>query len=113
MVDGCCEEGDIIDFRLPLRAACGKYLTPTAKNIYNKFSVRFFLKIVLVVAQNYYVKTKKDRDDYGDESEENERQYGEEDDIEVLERYEEESAVDSNFIEVNFYRWVTTLCQTD
>lgn len=78
-------------------------MTPTVKNIYNKFSVRFFLKVVLVVAQNYFVRSKREAE-REDEEESEELERNEEDDIEVLERYEEESGVDSNFIELNFFR---------
>ena len=49
MLDECSEKGDIIDFRLPLRGA--PFLTRTAKNVFNKFSVRFFVKIVLETQQ--------------------------------------------------------------
>lgn len=48
-MDGCCEKGDFIDFRIPLRGACSKYLTPTVKNVFNKFSVRFYLRLVIKV----------------------------------------------------------------
>ena len=46
-MDGCCEKGDFIDFRLPLRGACSQYLTPTVKNVFNKFTVRFYIRIVI------------------------------------------------------------------
>lgn len=49
IMDGCCEKGDSIDFRIPLRGAHSKFLTPTVKNVFNKFSVRFFLRVVVKI----------------------------------------------------------------
>jgi hypothetical protein len=45
VIDGCPQSEDIIPFRLPLRGV--KYLTPTLKNVMNKFSVRYYLKCIL------------------------------------------------------------------
>ena len=81
-MDGCCEQGDTVDFRLPLRAACSKYLTPTVKNVYNKFSLRFFVRIVIHTSALYRVEQEKKKKE--NESEE------EKEDFEHLEDYEEE-----------------------
>jgi hypothetical protein len=45
IVDSCPVKDDIIAFRIPLRGLPN--LTPTLKNIFNKFSVRYYLKCVL------------------------------------------------------------------
>ena len=50
MADGCCAD-EVIDFRIPLRGACRPYLCPTVTNVFNKFSVRFFLRAVIVTEQ--------------------------------------------------------------
>lgn len=55
IMDGCCDEGDTIDFRVALRGACSQYLCPTVKNIYNKFSVRFFIRVVFYVKVRYRI----------------------------------------------------------
>ena len=55
IMDGCCDEGDTIDFRMSLRGACAQYLCPTVKNIYNKFSVRFFIRVVFSVRVRYRI----------------------------------------------------------
>ena len=49
IMDGCCDKGDSVDFRIPLRGAHSKFLTPTVKNVFNKFSVRFFLRVVVKI----------------------------------------------------------------
>ena len=105
IIDGCCEEGDIIDYRLPLRGASGQYLTPTAKNVYNKFSVRFFIRVVMSVANNYLIKVeKKKRQKKSDEDQSSEEIEDDADDLEMLQRIEDESDVESNMIEINFWR---------
>ena len=58
-MDGCCDEGDTIDFRLPLRGDNCKYICPTVKNVYNKFSVRFFLRFVFFVKVRFRVAADK------------------------------------------------------
>ena len=70
IVDGCCEEGDIVDFRIPLRGACCKYVTPSVKNVFNKFSVRFFVRIVLQTAALYRVTKEKKKKNEDSENEE-------------------------------------------
>ena len=45
MVDGCPPKDEIVTFGIPLRGI--KCLTPTLKNIFNKFSVRYYLKVVI------------------------------------------------------------------
>ena len=59
-MDGCCDEGDVIDFRLPLRGASCRYLCPTVKNVYNKYSVRFFIRFVIFVKVRFRVSKKKE-----------------------------------------------------
>lgn len=49
IIDGCCSEGDFVNFRIPLRGAHARYMTPTVKNVYNKFSVRFFVRLVIYI----------------------------------------------------------------
>jgi hypothetical protein len=107
VMDGCCAEGDTIDFRLPLRGACCRYLTPTVKNIYNKFSVRFFIRIVFFVKVRFRIaKPKRESNNDGASSEEeDEREALEGDsDFETIESYTEQSEVSSNFLEVNLWR---------
>jgi len=58
IMDGCCDEGDTIDFRLPLRGASGRFLGPTVKNVYNKFSVRFFIRLIFFVKVRFRVAAK-------------------------------------------------------
>jgi hypothetical protein len=45
IVDSCPAKDDIVPFRIPLRGLPN--LTPTLKNVFNKFSVRYYLKCVL------------------------------------------------------------------
>ena len=74
-MDGCCDEGDTIDFRLPLRGACSRYLAPTVKNVYNKFSVRFFIRFIFFVRVRFRVAKKANESNNNEESsEENERE---------------------------------------
>ena len=105
IVDGCIEQDDTIDFRIPLRAACGQYLTPTAKNVYNKFSVRFFVKVVMSVANNYLIKVeKKKRQQKDDEDQSSEEIEDNDDDIEMLQRIEDENDIESNMVELQLLR---------
>lgn len=82
-----------MDFRLPLRGACSPYLTPTAKNVFNKFSVRYFVRLVLETFEvtRRVAKSRGDDDD-------------DEDSTEELEESEVDSAIESNFHEVIFLR---------
>ena len=74
-MDGCCDEGDTIDFRLPLRGVCSRYLAPTVKNVYNKFSVRFFIRFIFFVRVRFRVAKKANESNNNEESsEENERE---------------------------------------
>ena len=96
IVDGCQEEGDVVDFRLPLRAASSQYISPTVKNVCNKFSMRYFLRIVLKTDALFRVgveKSKREQD-----SEEKEESF------ENMEEKVEELDVESNFIEVVLWR---------
>ena len=111
VMDGCCDEGDTIDFRLPLRGASCQYLCPTIKNVYNKFSVRFFIRFVLFVKVRFRVAAKKaeekkeSNNDGASSEEENEREALEGDsDFEEIESYSEQTEVSSNFLEVNLFR---------
>lgn len=107
VMDGCCDEGDTIDFRLPLRGACCRYLGPTVKNVYNKFSVRYFIRFVFFVKVRFRVadKASKDSNNDGESSEENEREAIEGDsDFENIESYAEQTEVTSNFLEISFWR---------
>ncbi len=107
-MDGCCDEGDTIDFRMPLRAASCRFLCPTVKNVYNKFSVRFFLRLVIFVKVRYRVAKKEKRESNNDgasseEDEEREALEGESD-FENIESYSEQTEVASNFLEVQLWR---------
>ncbi len=44
VIDGCASTGQVVPFRIPLRGLTD--LTPTAKNILNNFSVRYYVKLV-------------------------------------------------------------------
>ena len=107
IMDGCCDEGDTIDFRLPLRGACCRYIGPTVKNVYNKFSVRYFIRFVFFVKVRYRVESKclKESNNDGESSEENDREALEGDsDFENIESYAEQSEVASNFLEISLWR---------
>ena len=95
VVDGCQEEGDTVDFRLPLRAASSGHITPTVKNVCNKFSMRYFVRIVLKTSALYRVEVEKAKKE--NDSEENES-------FENLQEKDEELDVESNFIEVTLWR---------
>ena len=106
-MDGCCDEGDTIDFRMSLRGSCSQYLCPTVKNVYNKFSVRFFIRIVFFIRVRYRVNAKKSSGNNDGASSE------EFDDVEAVEgnsdgeandAYSEQTEVSSNFLEVQLWR---------
>jgi hypothetical protein len=42
IIDGCPSADDTIEFRFPLKGV--KNISPTMKNVFNKFSVRYYLK---------------------------------------------------------------------
>ena len=106
-MDGCCDEGDTIDFRMALRGACSHYLCPTVKNIYNKFSVRFFVRVVFDIKVRYRIAQKR-------ESSNNDGASSEDfDEVEAVEgnsdgeandAYSEKTQVCSNFLEVELWR---------
>jgi hypothetical protein len=53
-----------VKFRLPLRGCCSKYLTPSKLNVFNKFSVRYYVRVKVVLRRP---KTTEDRfDEDGD-----------------------------------------------
>ena len=45
VIDGCPTSSDIIPFRFPLRGIVN--LSPTLKNVMNKFSVRYYIKCIV------------------------------------------------------------------
>lgn len=107
-MDGCCDEGDTIDFRLPLRGACGRFLCPSVKNVYNKFSVRFFVRFVFFVKVRYRVADKKKRESANEgassEEESDREALSGESDFENIESYSEQTEMSSNFLEVQLWR---------
>jgi hypothetical protein len=50
VVDGSCAD-EVIDFRIPLRGMCRPHICPSVTNVFNKFSVRFFVRAVVVTEQ--------------------------------------------------------------
>ena len=62
-MDGCCEKDDSVDFRIPLRGSHSQFLSPTIKNVYNKFSVRFFLRIVIKITPKPKARVETHSDD--------------------------------------------------
>ena len=96
---------------MPLKGACGQYLSPTVRNVYNKFSVRFFLRLVFTVATNvnHQLAVKKaaknsDDDEVESSGEEDTAAQMEESDWEVLERQEAATTIESNFLEIMLTR---------
>mgnify|MGYP001599597264 CR=1 FL=1 len=49
IVDGCSAPGDNVHFRFPLRGLC--LLTPTLKNVFNKFSVRYYVRCIVYLVE--------------------------------------------------------------
>jgi hypothetical protein len=45
-VDGCPLEEDLVPFSIPMKGI--PEITPTLKNIINKFTVRYFIKVVIM-----------------------------------------------------------------
>jgi len=72
-------------------------MTPTAKNVFNKFSLRYFIRIVLQTISLYRVETDKEKK----EENENEEQ---DEEFEHLDECEEELDMETNFIEVVLWR---------
>lgn len=106
-MDGCCDEGDTIDFRMALRGACAQYLCPTVKNVYNKFSVRFFVRVIFAVRVRYRVrKTNRESNNDGASSEEYDNVQAVEgnSDDEANDAYSESTEVSSNFLEIGLWR---------
>ena len=106
-MDGCCDEGDTIDFRMALRGACSHYLCPTVKNIYNKFSVRFFVRIVFHIKVRKRVLKKRESSNNDGASSEDEQETETIDnysDGEANDAYSEQTQVCSNFLEVQLWR---------
>lgn len=109
IMDGCCDEGDTIDFRMALRGACAQYLCPTVKNIYNKFSVRFFIRVVFSVRVRYRIakdskKAESNNDGASSEEFENVQAVDGNSDDEGNDAYSESTEVSSNFLEVGLWR---------
>ena len=48
--DGCVAY-ETIYFRFPLRGACSPYLCSTKTNVFNKFSVRYIVRLVIEVVR--------------------------------------------------------------
>jgi len=93
IIDGCCSEGDFVNFRVPLRGVHARYLTPTAKNVFNKFSVRFFVRLSIHITPK--PRAQKPRHDSDSEN-------GEEKSEET--EKEEDEIINSNFLEVVLWR---------
>ena len=108
IMDGCCDEGDTIDFRMPLRGAATQYLCPTAKNVQNKFTVKFFIRLSFFVRIRFRMAEKRHKESNNDgasSEEENQREAIEGDDeFENIEAYSEQQEVTSNFLEVQLWR---------
>ena len=88
---------------MPLRGASAKLMAPSTKNVYNKFSVRYFLRVIFTVATKINKrKQKKKRGDDEDSSQEeqSEAEESENSDWEVLERQEAATTIESNFLEI-------------
>ena len=109
-MDGCCDEGDTIDFRIALRGACSRYLCPTVLNVYNKFSVRFYIRVVFFVKVRFRINNVKQRDSSYDGDGASSEDF---DAVEAVEgnsdgeandAYSEQTEVTSNFLEVQFWR---------
>ena len=102
-MDGCCEEGDTIEFSLPLRGASSRFLGPTFKNMYKKFSLHFFILFIFFVRVRLRVAAKaKESDNNGESSEKNMRGAIDGDsDLENIESFVEQSEVSSDFIEID------------
>jgi len=92
IIDGCCEPGDFVHFRIPLRGALARFITPTCKNVFNKFSVRFFIRVVF-----YLMPIPRDSSQVPDTDE------AQEGALQEAEEPEEEE-INSNYIEVVFWR---------
>ena len=108
IMDGCCDEGDTINFRLPLRGASCKLLCPSVKNVYNKFSVRFFIRLVLFIKVRIRTNAAKAKAGNNEGASSDEDHAHEaldaESEFEDIESFSEQSEVMSNFIEVNLWR---------
>ena len=50
VIDGCPSKEDRINFRIPLKGI--KNISPTLKNVFNKFSVRYYLKVVVQMKED-------------------------------------------------------------
>jgi vacuolar protein sorting-associated protein 26 len=50
IIDGCPEKDDNIEFRIPLKGVLN--ISPTLKNVFNKFSVKYFLKLVVALKED-------------------------------------------------------------
>ena len=59
-----------VKFRFPLRGLSSNYLSPTKLNVFNKFSVRYFVRVKIMLRRQ--AKSKIDED--GDLEEQNENQ---------------------------------------
>jgi len=49
IIDGCPSREDTIPFRIPLKGI--KHVSPTLKNVFNKFSVKYFIKFLIAIRE--------------------------------------------------------------
>lgn len=50
LCDGCVL-GERIRFRIPLRGLASPYLSPTKINVFNKFSVKYFVQVKIILSR--------------------------------------------------------------
>ena len=75
------------------------------KNVYNKFSVRFFIRFIFHVKVRFRMKASKpEKDSFDGEDSEEDAREAIDSDFENIESYMEQSEISSNFLEVNFWR---------
>lgn len=49
ILDGCIEQGEQLNFKVPIRGTSA--LSPTLKNVFNKFSVKYLAQFVLTTQE--------------------------------------------------------------
>ena len=78
------------------------------KNVYNKFSVRFFIRFVFFVKVRFRMQkaklNKAPSDDGAASSEEENEREAIDSDFENIESYAEQTEISSNFLEVQLWR---------
>jgi vacuolar protein sorting-associated protein 26 len=50
ILDGCPSIGDKIEFRIPLKGI--ENISPSMKNVFNKFSVKYFVKVCVEIKED-------------------------------------------------------------